>query len=108
MQSKSSLRYVANVTLGSTSFREKTGADCPDSFLHCEDGAEPGLTLRNTVVGLGCLRQWVRLNNRSHLSFCHEIKRFVQIFGAVLLTSNYSNAFRDEIHQRYRKWLRIS
>jgi len=36
--------------------------------LHCEDGAEAGLALRNALVGLWCLCQWVRLDNRFDFS----------------------------------------
>src|SRR5216683_5345774 len=85
----------------------ETGSDCSDRRLHCEDGAEPGLALGNAVVSPGCLSQWVRLHNRFNSSLRYEIKRFVKIFGAVLLATNYSNALRDEIHQRNRKRLRI-
>src|SRR5207248_9277843 len=66
--------------------------DSSDRRLHCEDGPEPGFALRNAVVGLRCLCQWVRLHNGFNFSFRYEIKRFVKIFGAVLLAANYSNA----------------
>ena len=81
--------------------------DSSDRRLHCEDGPEPGFALRNAVVGLRCLCQWVRLHNGFNFSFRYEIKRFVKIFGAVLLAANYSNALSDEIHQRDRKRLRV-
>src|SRR5437762_8856577 len=70
--------------------------DSSDRRLHCEDGPEPGFALRNAVVGLRCLCQWVRLHNGFNFSFRYEIKRFVKIFGAVLLAANYSN--RSEEH----------
>jgi hypothetical protein len=73
----------------------ETGADCSDRRLHCEHGAESGLALRNLVVDLRCLCQWIRLHNRFNFSLRYEIKRFVKIFGAVLLAANYSNALRD-------------
>ncbi len=52
--------------------------------------AEPSLALRNPVVGLRCLLQWVRLDNGFDFSLRYKIKCFVQIFGAVLLATNYS------------------
>src|SRR5207249_7936273 len=55
--------------------------DSSDRRLHCEDGPEPGFALRNAVVGLRCLCQWVRLHNGFNFSFRYEIKRFVEIFG---------------------------
>src|SRR5437870_5283827 len=54
---------------------------------HCEDGAEPGPALRNAFIGLGGLRQWVSLDDRFDFPLRHEIKSFVEIFGAVLLTA---------------------
>src|SRR5438132_3605468 len=81
--------------------------DSSDRRFHCEAGPEPGLALRNAVVGLRCLCQWVRLDDRFNFSLRYEIKRLVEIFGAVLLAPNYLNAFRDEIHQRDRKRLRV-
>src|SRR3979490_381807 len=76
----------------------ETGAVCSDRGSHCEDSAEPSIALRNPVVGLRCLCQRIRLDNRLNFSLRYEIKCFVQIFGAVLLAANYSNAFPDEIH----------
>src|ERR1700676_553765 len=76
----------------------ETGAVCSDRGSHCEDSAEPSLALRNPVVGLRRLCQRIRLDNRLNFSLRYEIKCFVQIFGAVLLAANYSNAFRDKIH----------
>src|SRR6267154_1112722 len=71
---------------------------CSDRGSHCEYSAEPSLALRNPVVGLPCLCQRIRLDNRLNFSLRYEIKCFVQIFGAVLPAANYSNAFGDEIH----------
>src|SRR5437868_15079284 len=88
-------------------YGQPEAADRSDRRLHCEDGAEPGLPLRNTLVGLRCLCQWIRLYNRFDFSVRYEIKRFIKIFGTVLLASNYSNALRDEICQRDRKRLRV-
>jgi hypothetical protein len=34
----------------------ENGGDGSDRRLHCEDGAEPGLAVRNAFVGLGGLR----------------------------------------------------
>ena len=59
---------------------------------HCEDGAEAGFALGNPVVGLRRLSQWVRFDNGLDFSLRDEIKRFVKIFGAVLLAANYPNA----------------
>ena len=67
--------------------------------LHCEDGAEPGLALGNALVRLLSLCQWIRLNDRFDFSLGYEIQGFVEIFGAVLLTANYPNAFRNEVQQ---------
>src|SRR6266849_9261506 len=83
------------------------GGDCSYRRLHCEDSAEPGPALRNAFVGLGGLRQWVSLDDRFDFPLCHEIKSFVQIFGAVLLAADDADALRDEIHQRNGKWLRV-
>jgi len=66
----------------------ETDADCSDRRLHCQDGAKSGLALRHAVVGLRCLGQRVRLHNRFNFSLRCEIKRFVKIFGAVLLAAN--------------------
>src|SRR6266851_7937636 len=86
----------------------ETSGDCSDRRLHCEDGAEPGLALRNALVGLRCLCQWVRLDDRFNFSLRYEIKGFVEIFWAVLLTANDPNALRDEVRQRNRKRLHVS
>src|SRR4029077_4340882 len=75
--------------------------------LHCEDGAEPGLALHDTLVCLRSLGQWVRLDYRFNFPLRYEIKRFVEIFGAVLLAANDTNALHDEVHQRNRKWLGV-
>jgi hypothetical protein len=73
--------------------------------LHCEDGAEPGLAIYNSLVCLRSLGQWIRLDYRFNLPLRYEIKRFVKIFGAVLLAANDANALHDEVHQRNRKRL---
>src|ERR1700730_10348026 len=75
--------------------------------LHCEDGAEPGPALRNAFIGVGGLRQWVSLDNRFDFPLRPEIKSFVEILGAVLLTADDADALHDEIHQRDGKWLRV-
>ena len=36
--------------------------DCSDRRLHCEDGAEAGLALRDALVRLGCFEQRVAVN----------------------------------------------
>src|SRR5690348_4547795 len=63
-----------------------------DGPLHCEDSAEPCLAFRNASVSLLCLCQRIRLDHRFNFSLRHEIERFVEIFGAVLLAANESNA----------------
>src|SRR5580658_3059159 len=85
----------------------ENGGDCSYRRLHCEDGAEPGAALRNAFVGLGGLRQWVSLDDRFDFPLRHEIKSFVEIFGAVLLAADDADALHDEIHQRDGKWLRV-
>src|SRR5437899_5422729 len=75
--------------------------------LHCEDGAEPGPALRNAFVVLSGLRQWVSLDEGFDFPLRHEIKSFVEIFGAVLLAADDADALHDEIHQRDGKWLRV-
>jgi hypothetical protein len=80
----------------------ETGADGSDWRLHCQDSAESSLVLRHAIVCLRCLCQRVRLHDRFNFSLLYEIKRFVKIFGAVLLAANYSNALRDEIYQPLR------
>src|SRR5713226_4808337 len=85
----------------------ETGGDCSYRRLHCEDGAEPGLALRNALVGLRRLCHYVRLDARFDFSLCSEIKGFVEIFGAVLLTANDPNALRDQVRQRNRKRLHV-
>jgi hypothetical protein len=60
--------------------------------LHCQDGAKSGLALCHAIVGLRCLSQRVGLHNRFNFSLRYEIKRFVKIFGAVLLAADDSNA----------------
>ena len=81
----------------------RNGGDCSDRRLHCEDGAEPGLALHNALVGLRSLGQWVRLDYRFNFSLRYEIKGFVEIFGAVLLAANDTNALRDEVDQTKSK-----
>ena len=76
----------------------ENGGDCSYRRLHCEDSAEPGPALRNAFVGLSGLCQWVSLDEGFDFPLRHEIKSFVEIFGAVLLAANYPNAFSDEIH----------
>jgi len=44
--------------------------------LHCEDGAEPRLSLRNAFIGPGRLRQWVSLDDGFDFPVRHEIKRY--------------------------------
>src|SRR5690242_19597142 len=93
-------RFVGNPYLGITSellVTVDTGSDCSDRRLHCEDRAEPRLALRNAVIGLRCLCQRIRLDNRSNFSLRYEIKCFVQILRAVLLASDDPNAFADQI-----------
>jgi hypothetical protein len=77
--------------------RPATGGECSGRQLHGEDGAEPGLPLRNALVGLRRLSQWVRLDYRFNFALRHEIKSLVQIFGTVLLTSNDPNALHYEV-----------
>src|ERR1700733_16300575 len=81
--------------------------DCSNRRLHCEDGAESGLALRDAFIGFGGIRQWITLDDCFDLSLRHEIKGFVEIFGTVLLTTNDADTLRDEIHQRNGKWLRV-
>src|SRR6266436_7158183 len=64
-------------------------------------------TARNAFVGLGGLRQWVRLDDRFDFPLRHEIKSLVEIFGAVPLAADDADALHDEIHQRDGKWLRV-
>ncbi len=55
-------------------------------------------------------RPWrlpVSLDDRFDSPLRHEIKDFVEIFGAVLLTADDADALHDEIHQRDGKWLRV-
>jgi hypothetical protein len=51
----------------------ENGGDCSYRRLHCGEGAEPGLALRNAFVGLGGLRQWVSLDNCSDFPLRHEV-----------------------------------
>jgi hypothetical protein len=71
--------------------------------LHCEDGAESGLAIHNSLVCLRSLGQWIGLDYRFNFPLRYKIKRFVEIFGAVLLAANYANALRDEVDQRNGK-----
>jgi hypothetical protein len=73
----------------------ETGGDRSYRRLHHEDGAKPGLTFRNAVVGLGGLRQRVSLDDRFNFPLCHKSKSFVEIFGAVLLAADDADALRD-------------
>jgi hypothetical protein len=41
--------------------------------LHCEDGAEPGLAIHNSLVCLRSLGQWVRLDYRFNFPLRYEI-----------------------------------
>jgi hypothetical protein len=41
--------------------------------------------LRNALMGLGSLRQWVSRDDRFDFPLRHEIKSFVQTLGTVLL-----------------------
>src|SRR5713101_5701219 len=75
--------------------------------LHRQDGAEARLAIDDTLIRLRSLGQRVRLDYRFNLPLRYEIKRFVEIFGAVLLAANYPNALHDEVHQRDRKRLRV-
>ena len=85
----------------------ETGGDCSYRRLHCQNGAEAGLALHNALVRLWSIGQRVRLDDRFHFSLRHEIKGLVEIFRAVLLAANDTNALRDEAHQRNRKRLRV-
>src|SRR5579863_10034482 len=76
-------------------------------WLHGEDGAEAGLALHHALICLRSLGQWVRLDYRFNFSLRHEIKGFVEIFGAVLLAADDLNALRDEVNQRDRKRFRV-
>src|SRR5215472_4002858 len=73
--------------------------------LHCEDGAEAGLALHHSLISLWSLGQWVRLDYRFDFPLRYEIKGFVEVFGAVLLAANDTNALGDKVHQRNRKRL---
>src|SRR6266852_5825586 len=105
-------RIVANPSpiglwKGCPLIRPKPAVTASDRRLHCEDGAEPGFALRNAFIGLDGLRQWVSLDDRFDFPLRHEIKSFIEIFGAVLLTADDADALHDEIHQRDGKWLRV-
>jgi hypothetical protein len=65
-----------------------------------------GLALRNALIGLRCLCQGVRLDNRFDLSSLRN-KRLVEILGAVLLAADYSNALRNKVDERNRKRLGV-
>src|SRR5437667_3546240 len=93
------------MTEGPTLSPVSTDRDNQRRQLHCEDGAEPGLALHDTLVSLRSLGQWVRLDYRFNFPLCYEIKGFVEIFGTVLLASNDANTLRDEVHQRNCKRL---
>src|SRR5258708_1245743 len=85
----------------------ENGGDCSYRRLHCEDGAEPGPALPNAFVGPGGLPQSESLDRRLDFPSRHEIKSFVEIFGAVLLAADDADTLHDEIHQRDGKWLRV-
>src|SRR6266581_542843 len=104
---KSSAPFPYRIMEGLPVGPPENGGDCSYRRLHCEDGAEPGPALRNAFVGLGGLRQWVSLDDRFDFPLRHEIKSFVEIFGAVLLAADDADALHDEIHQRNGKWLRV-
>src|ERR1700686_5365568 len=77
------------------------------AVLHRQDSAEARLAIDDTLIRLRSLGQWVRLDYRFNFPLRYEIKRFVEIFGPVLLAANYPNALRDEVHQRDRKRLGV-
>src|SRR5712692_8267663 len=104
---KSSALFPYRIMEGLPVDPPKNGGDCSHRRLHGEDGAEPGPALLNAFVGLGGLRQWVSLNDPFDFPLRHEIKSFVQIFGAVLLAADDADTLHDEIHQRDGKWLRV-
>jgi hypothetical protein len=78
----------------SRSFRELR---CSHRQLNCEDGTEPGFALYNAFIRLRSLGQRVRLDDRFNFALRYEIKGFVEIFGAVLLATDHTNALRDEV-----------
>ena len=78
------------------------------SRLHCEDGSEAGLALRNTFVGLRSFGQWVSLNHRFDFPSGYVVEGFVEIFRAILLAADYLDALEEQLDQRDRKRFGVS
>src|SRR6202007_693040 len=72
-----------------------------------QDGTEPSLAFHDAQVGLGSLRQRLRLDDRLNFSLRYEIKGFVEILGAILLAADDTYALHDEVHQGNRKRLGV-
>src|SRR5215472_11780121 len=53
-----------------------TAASGMTQRLHCEDGAEAGLTLRYALVGLCSFGQWVGLSYRFHFALGDVVQGF--------------------------------
>src|SRR5215510_7308034 len=90
------------------STRTRTGVHWPYGHskatpLHCEDGAEPGFALRDTLIGLRSFGQWIGFNNWFDPSLGHVIQGFVEIFRAILLAADDFNPLEEQLDQRYRK-----
>src|SRR5262245_270660 len=70
--------------------------------LHCEDGAEAGLTLGYALIGLCSFGQWVGFSYRFHFVLGYVIEGFVQILGAILLAADDLDALEEQFDQRDR------
>src|ERR1700721_4840695 len=81
--------------------------NCSYRRLHCEDGAEAGLALRNALVGLCGFGQWIGFNDRFDFSLSYVIQGFVKIFGAILLAADDFDALEEQLDQRDRKRFRV-
>jgi hypothetical protein len=83
--------WSANLTLGVTSrlpvIRPKQAADCSDRRLHGQDGTKSGLALRNTVVGLRCLKALSVADN-----FVRALDDRLQAEGELVLGHSTSNS----------------
>ena len=64
-------------------------------LLHRQDGAEAGLAVYDALIRLRSFGQRIRFDNCFHFFLGHEVERFVKIFGAVLLASDYAKASHE-------------